>query len=125
MEQYFYINPKKIIINGQLKFDNIKLIVDTLDPSFVSFNRISVQVSSWNFYKLKILSNLAKIVYIEFEDENYGNKVEEFEPNESSVTEVLIVHKIIKSYWILKLLKIFKNVKSLDFRGLYYYKELN
>ena len=68
---------------------------------------------------------MAKIVYIEFEDENYGNKVEEFEPNESSVTEVLIVHKIIKSYWIIKLLNIFNNVKSLDFRGLYYYKELN
>ena len=67
LEEYRNILPKSININESiLDFDYIKLILKSIDPSILSFNKITVSLKSErNFEELLILSSLVKSIKID------------------------------------------------------------
>ena len=83
LEEYRNILPKSININESiLDFDYIKLILKSIDPSILSFNKITVSLKSErNFEELLILSNLAKCITLHMEPEVNKWKVKEFPKN--------------------------------------------
>ena len=81
-------------------------------PKIISFNDIRVKVCSRSFEQLEDLSNFAKIVTIEFyDDELYYGK---FKVNHFSFTDVLVLkNNCKKETMLIELLKIFNNINTL------------
>ena len=117
LEDFWNIFPKKIQINGFFEIDQIKEMLDSIQPSKIFYEEIAVNKSE----QIQIVSKLAKKVTIWIKE--YEKK--DFKVNNSSITDVLII-KSIKS---LQYAGLFPNIKNLkcedDFSSHVVTKEIN
>ena len=67
-DEFRGIDPKHIRIDttNVLKLEQIKMILDSINPSILSFNLITIRASSRDFEFLEIFSNIAQKVKIYF-----------------------------------------------------------
>jgi hypothetical protein len=115
LKEYLNILPKSINIQNIIKgFDDIKPILDSIDPSILSFSDISVELlSPRNFEQLLMLSNLAKSIQLYMDDEVNKWNVEEFPLNYKSITDTIIIRHFRSNDFQIQVLNVFQNIKRL------------
>jgi hypothetical protein len=88
------------------------MLFDLYDPSIISISSIFFYIYYTHEYEqFKILSTKAKTVDLRF---HYYHEIEEYDFNDSSVTEYLKII-LIHSRDIFQIFKFFKNIKNLDY----------
>jgi hypothetical protein len=85
--------PKSINIQNKIKdFDKIKAILDSIDHSILSFSDIRVTLESErNLEQLLMLSNLAKSIELDVDDQVNKWEIKEFPLNYKSITDTFTI----------------------------------
>ena len=91
LDKFRKFYPKNIYFQ-LLKFHQLQILLELFDPSIINFDWISIQINSMNdFYKLEMLSEIAKSVIITIVEQLIYVEHKEYEANYQSITENLMI----------------------------------